>query len=121
MTIAAIEMPQRYQLVNASSPLSAGVKFLAFAAPMPFGILLGSVLTGKRRVPFVHTLLLAAALQTVGFALLSTVPTTVHVWAGQYGYSVIAGLGVGLSVGSYYVLTPIACDKKDQRKSTYIS
>lgn len=109
-------LPQRYQLVNASSPLSAGVKLLAYAIPMPFGILFGSVLTGKRRMPFVYPLLFGATLQTVGFALMSTVPTTLHLWSGQYGYSAIAGLGVGISVGSYYVLTPIAGDKQDQRE-----
>ncbi|KAI9643651.1 hypothetical protein NHQ30_008273 [Ciborinia camelliae] len=114
MTIAAIELPQRYQLVNKSSSLGAGVKLLAYAVPMPVGILVGSVLTGKKRIPFVYTLLLGATLQTIGFALMSTVPIAQNVWPGQYGYSVIAGLGVGISVGTYYVLTPIACDKQDQ-------
>jgi len=116
MTIASIELPQRYQLVNESSSLGAGVKLLAYAVPMPVGILIGSILNGKQRLPFVYTLLLGATLQTVGFALLSTVPTTTHLWRGQLGYSVIAGLGVGISVGTYYVLTPIVCDKPDQRK-----
>ena len=116
MTIAAIELPQRYQLVNESSSLGAGVKLLAYSVPMPIGILIGSILTGKRRLPFVYTLLVGATLHTVGFALMSTVPTTTHLWRGQFGYSVKAGLGVGISVGTYYVLTPIACDKQDQRK-----
>jgi hypothetical protein len=116
MTIAPIELPQRYQLVNETSPLAAGVRLLAFGVPFPVGLVMGSFLTGRLRIPFFLTLLFGTVLQIVGFALLSTIPSTVHLWPGQFGYSVIAGLGVGISAGTYYLMTPISCDKKEQRK-----
>ncbi|KAI2620776.1 major facilitator superfamily domain-containing protein [Hypomontagnella submonticulosa] len=114
LIVAVIEIPQRYQLVNAATPIQAGARLLSYAAMLPFGIVLSNALTGKFQVPFVYTLILGAALQTVGFALLSTLPTTVETWTGQYGYSVISGLGIGISIGTFYVIGPIAVDKKDQ-------
>ncbi|KAI0379255.1 major facilitator superfamily domain-containing protein [Hypomontagnella monticulosa] len=114
LIVAVIEIPQRYQLVNAATPIQAGARLLAYAAMLPFGIVLSNALTGKFRVAFVYTLILGAALQTIGFALLSTLPTTVETWTGQYGYSVISGLGIGISIGTFYVIGPIAVDKKDQ-------
>lgn len=112
--MAVIELPQRYQLVNLSSPLGAGVKLLPYAVYCPTGILLTTVLTERLRVPFVYTLLLGTLLQTVGFALLSTVPNTIQVWGGQYAYSVIAGLGTGATIGTLYSMAPVVVDKKDQ-------
>ncbi|KAH8199963.1 hypothetical protein TruAng_005844 [Truncatella angustata] len=114
MTIAAIELPQRFQLVNESSPLDAGVRLLAFAVATPVGIVVASVLTGRLRIPFVYTLTFGACLQITGFTLISTVPTTVNLWNGMYGFCVLAGMGAGVTAGTFYVLTPISCEKEDQ-------
>jgi MFS family permease len=116
MTIAAIELPQRYQIANMSDPLGAGVKLLSYAIAMPVGIVLGSILSGRLHLPFIYILWIGATMQVAGFALLSTVPTTVEIWTGIYGYSTLMGLGVGMCAGTYYVLTPIASGKDDQRK-----
>lgn len=115
MTIASIELPQRFQLVNESSPLDAGVRLLFFALAMPIGIVVASALTGRLRLPFVFALIFGGCLQIAGFALLSTAPTSIQIWKGIYGYCVLAGLGVGVSAGTYYMMVPIACAKEDQR------
>ncbi len=117
MTISSIQLPQRYQLVNESSPLGAGVKFLAYGVPFPVGVVISSILAGKFRLPFVYIILLGTALQVIGFALLSTTPGTVDPWPGQFGYSFIAGLGVGITGGLYNFLNPLSIDKKEQCKS----
>lgn len=117
MTIASIQLPQRYQLVNELSPLDAGVKFLAYGVPFPYGVVISSVLAGRFRVPFVYIIGLGTAIQIIGFALLSTTPDTVSPWPGQYGYSFIAGLGVGITGGLYTFLNPLSIDKKEQCKS----
>ncbi|XDG05888.1 hypothetical protein ABKA04_005503 [Annulohypoxylon sp. FPYF3050] len=114
MTISSIQLPQRYQLVNESSPLGAGVKFLAYGVPFPVGVVVTSVLAGKFRLPFVYIICLGTVLQIVGFALLSTTPSTVDAWPGQFGYSVIAGLGTGITGGLYNFLNPLSIDKKEQ-------
>lgn len=114
MTIASISLPQRYQLVNELSPLDAGVKFLAYGVPFPYGVVVSSVLAGRFRVPFIYIIGLGTALQIIGFALLSTTPNTVDTWGGQFGYSFIAGLGVGITGGLYTFLNPLSINKKEQ-------
>lgn len=66
-------------------------------------------------MPFIYGLIAGAVLQTVGFALLSTIPTTADVWPGQYGYYVIAGLGTGASIGTQYLMAPLVVDHEDKR------
>ncbi|KAI0543493.1 major facilitator superfamily domain-containing protein [Xylaria curta] len=114
MTIASIQLPQRYQLINESSPLDAGVKFLAYGVPFPFGVVVTSILAGRFRLPFVYIIVLGTVLQIVGFALLSTTPGTINTWRGQFGYSFIAGLGTGITGGLYNFLNPLSIDKKEQ-------
>lgn len=117
MTISSIQLPQRYQLVNESSPLGAGVKFLAYGALFPVGVVISSILAGRFRLPFIYLIGLGTMIQIVGFALLSTTPSTVSPWPGQFGYSCIAGLGVGLTGGLYNFLNPLSIDKKEQCRS----
>ncbi|KAI0805328.1 major facilitator superfamily domain-containing protein [Xylaria sp. FL0064] len=114
MTIAAIQLPQRYQLVNKSSPLDSGVKFLAYGVPFPVGVVMSSILAGRFRIPFVYIILLGTVIQIVGFALLSTTPDSVEPWPGQYGYSFIAGLGTGITGGLYTFLNPLSIHKNEQ-------
>lgn len=121
MTIASIQLPQRYQLINESSPLDAGVKFLAYGVPFPFGVVVTSILAGKFRLPFVYIIILGTALQIVGFSLLSTAPGTVSPWRGQFGYSFIAGLGTGITGGLYNFLNPLSIQKKEQCKPSFRS
>ncbi|KAL9110462.1 MAG: hypothetical protein Q9227_005006 [Pyrenula ochraceoflavens] len=114
LTIAIIELPQRYQIVNHNSPLDAGAKLLAYAIAHPVGVVATSAATGRFKVPFVYTMFFGCALQVTGFALLSTLPTSTETWNGIYGYSVVAGLGTGVTLGSAYMLAPISVEKKDQ-------
>ncbi|KAK4206793.1 major facilitator superfamily domain-containing protein [Rhypophila decipiens] len=114
MTISAITLPQRYQLVNRSSPFEAGIKFLAYGVPFPFGVVVTSILVGRLRIPFLYIIILGTAVQIIGFALLSTTPSSVDPWPGQFGYSFLAGLGVGITGGLYNFLNPLSIDKKDQ-------
>jgi len=114
LTIAVIELPQRYQLVNEDTPLRAGIALLAYAACTPVGIVLANLINGRLKIPFVFVLLVGIALQTASFALLSTLPNTIHVWPGEYGYSVLAGLGTGTSIGTLYMMVPNVVEKRDQ-------
>ncbi|RDW89982.1 uncharacterized protein DSM5745_01757 [Aspergillus mulundensis] len=114
LTICVIELPQRYQTVNESSPLGAGVKLLAYALSQPVGSFICSSLAGRLKVPFVYIIMGGVVLQIVGLFLLSTIPTTIHVWTGQFGYAVLAGLGVGLAVTAVYIMVPLVVDEGDQ-------
>ncbi|KAL2793730.1 major facilitator superfamily domain-containing protein [Aspergillus keveii] len=113
-TILYIQIPQRLQITNDSSAISAGLRLLAFAAGSPIGSFVCSLLAGKFRLPFVYTITIGAILQTAGSFLLSSVPTTLHVWGGQYGYMVLTGIGVGMSMTSFYIAVPVVVRKEDQ-------
>ncbi|KAL2818528.1 MFS general substrate transporter [Aspergillus cavernicola] len=113
-TILYIQIPQRLQTTNDSSPLSAGVKLLAFALGSPAGSFLCTLFAGKFHLPFVHIIMMGAVLQTIGSFLLSSVPTTLQVWGGQYGYMVLTGIGVGMSMTSFYMAVPMVVRKDDQ-------
>jgi hypothetical protein len=80
------------------------------------GIVLANLINGRLKIPFVFVLLVGITLQTASFALLSTLPNTIHVWPREYGYSVLAGLGTGTSIGTLYMMVPNVVEKRDQRK-----
>ncbi|KAL4798965.1 major facilitator superfamily domain-containing protein [Aspergillus venezuelensis] len=114
LTICVIELPQRYQTVNNSSPISAGVNLLSYALAQPVGSLLCSSLSGRLKIPFIWIILTGIILQIVGLFLLSTVPADFALWTGQFGYTVLAGLGVGMAVTAVYIMVPLVVDEEDQ-------
>ncbi|KAL2835359.1 MFS general substrate transporter [Aspergillus pseudoustus] len=113
-TILYIQIPQRLQITNNSNAISAGLRLLAFAAGSPIGSFICSLLAGKFRLPFVYIITIGAILQAAGSFLLSSVPTTLRVWEGQYGYMVLTGIGVGMSMTSFYIAVPIVVRKENQ-------
>ncbi|KAL4937317.1 hypothetical protein BDV06DRAFT_232667 [Aspergillus oleicola] len=114
LTICVIELPQRYQTVNNSSPISAGVYLLSYALAQPVGSLLCSSLSGRLKIPFIWIIFAGIVLQIVGLFLLSTIPTDLSLWTGQFGYTVLAGLGVGMAVTAVYIMVPLVVDEEDQ-------
>ncbi|RAK74468.1 uncharacterized protein BO72DRAFT_435203 [Aspergillus fijiensis CBS 313.89] len=107
VTILYIEIPQRFQTVNHSTAIGAGVKVLTFGLGSPVGAGICSLLAGRLRTPFVYLAAAGSVLQIVGAFLLSSVPPTVDIWPGQYGYMVITGLGTGISIAALYMCVPV--------------
>ncbi|GLB04249.1 hypothetical protein AtubIFM57258_009965 [Aspergillus tubingensis] len=114
MTVSIVEIPQRFQVVNNSSPIGAGVKLLAFAVSVPAGMMFCSILTGRLPVPLVYVGIVGVIMQVVGFFLFSEIKAETHIWLGQFGYLVIAGLGTGLGVAVFYLMLPLVVAVKDQ-------
>ncbi|KAL8665676.1 MAG: hypothetical protein Q9168_007644 [Polycauliona sp. 1 TL-2023] len=97
----AIDLPQKFQTVNGGSAFKAGYRLLALMMSFSFAAIVSSVLTEKKRVPPLYTLFVAAGLQIVGLALMTTMSTTVHGFpAAQYGYEIIMSFGFGLSIST---------------------
>ena len=80
----------------------------------PLGILLGSILAGRAKIPAVYLMAVAGIMQVVGFALLSTLSGIVGVSKAQYGYQVLGGLGAGMTTGLAVILTPFVVEDRDQ-------
>ena len=114
LTVSVVAIPERFQVVNSSSPLGAGVKLLAFAVSVPVGMMLCSIVTGRLPVPLVYLGVAGMCLQVVGFFLYSSIPPETHLWPGQFAYLVLAGLGTGLGVATFYLLLPLVVSIPDQ-------
>ena len=113
-TVAVIEIPQRFQAVNANSPLQAGIRFLPFALSSPFGSGISSILISRYKVRPVIIVVAGAIFQTVGTVLMGTLPVSQGIFAGVYGYEILVGFGLGLNIAGLMVLTPFIVEKRDQ-------
>ncbi len=116
--VAIFSIPQRFQIVNGTSPLGAGIRLLPFTCATPIGSIISSMIAGKAKVPPIYLVIAASCLQVVGFSLLSTLPVVKHISTAQYGYEVIAGFGVGINISTLVLMTPFSVQKRDQGMST---
>ncbi|PYH41262.1 major facilitator superfamily transporter [Aspergillus saccharolyticus JOP 1030-1] len=107
VTILYIELPQRFQTVNQSSALRAGLQVLTFGVGSPAGAAICSLLAGRFGCPFVYLAAAGSVLQIVGAFLLASVPATLRIWPGQYGYMAITGVGTGISIAALYMCVPV--------------
>lgn len=112
--VAIFQLPQRSQIVAGVSPLMAGVRLLPFTVSAPLGSIMASIVAGKAKIPPIYLVIGASSLQVIGFALLSTLPSTNRTLQAQYGYEVIAGLGCGVNISTLMLMTPFSVEKKDQ-------
>ncbi|KAI4164050.1 MAG: hypothetical protein LQ342_002285 [Letrouitia transgressa] len=80
----------------------------------PLGAGLSGFLVTKIKIPPVYIFLFAAILQTVGVALMGTLSIeNSGVPQEQYGYQVILGLGIGLTLSLLLVAAPTVIEEKD--------
>ncbi|KAL8724486.1 MAG: hypothetical protein Q9166_007920 [cf. Caloplaca sp. 2 TL-2023] len=112
--VAIFQIPQRSQIVNGVAPLMAGVRLLPFSVASPIGSIISSMAAGKLKIPPIYLILPASLLQVLGFALLSTLPTSSETSKAQYGYEAIAGFGCGVNISLMMLLTPHSIEKRDQ-------
>ncbi|KAL8661486.1 MAG: hypothetical protein Q9202_005551 [Teloschistes flavicans] len=108
----AIDLPQKFQVVNSDSAFRAGYRLLALMLSFSLAAIVSSVLTEKKRVPPMYTLFAAASLQILGLALMTGLSTTQRAFpAEQYGYEIIMGFGFGLSISTLIMTIPIVVDQ----------
>lgn len=60
-------------------------------------------------------MLSGGVLQTIGAALLSSLPLSQEIVAAVYGYDILLGLGLGLNIGGLTVLDPLCCGEAGPR------
>ncbi|KAI4244752.1 MAG: hypothetical protein LQ352_006726, partial [Teloschistes flavicans] len=108
----AIDLPQKFQVVNSDSAFRAGYRLLALMLSFSLAAIVSSVLTEKKRVPPMYTLFAAASLQILGLALMTGLSTTQRAFpAEQYGYEIIMGFGFGLSISTLIMTIPVVVDQ----------
>lgn len=80
----------------------------------PLGSGTSGYLVSKIKIPPFYIFLVAAILQTIGLALMGTLSISgPKVQSVQYGYQVILGLGIGLTLSSLLIAAPLVIVEKD--------
>ena len=112
-----INLPQKFQAVNAASPSAAGFSLLALLLCSPLASALAGLFVTKLGIAPFYFILAGASLQLVGVGLTSSLPTSQDGIAhAQYGYEVIMGFGFGLGLATLLIMVPLVVEKRDMRK-----
>jgi MFS family permease len=106
-----VQLPQRFQSVNFTTAERAGLLLLPATVVAPIGAMIAGIAAKKIAIEYI--LILSACTVCLGVGLLSSLPTGSAVWAGTYGYEVIAGLGLGLASPPYFMLIATSIPEKD--------
>lgn len=72
-----------------------------------------NIASSRGRIPFIYTLLVGCVLHTVGVGLLSTIASSKGFHATDIVYEVIAGAGMGLTLGILVLSTPYIVEDRD--------
>ncbi|KAF1951063.1 MFS multidrug transporter-like protein [Byssothecium circinans] len=112
--VAVFQLPQRFQLVHGSSGLKAGIQTMPFTFAAPIGSAFSSIWAKKFKTPAIFIVLVAGMLQTVGFALLASLPATSQVVSRAYGFQVIAGFGCGINISTLILIVPFLVEYRDK-------
>lgn len=111
-----INLPQKFQAVNASSPSAAGFSLLPLLLCSPLASALAGLLVTKLEIAPFYLILGGAALQLVGVGLTSSLPSSQDgIPHAQYGYEVIMGFGFGFGLATLLTMVPMVVKKQDMR------
>ncbi|KAI8181012.1 Multidrug resistance protein 3 [Colletotrichum sp. SAR 10_65] len=108
--VLTVAIPERMQVLQHATPLSAGVHLL----PMLSGTAVGSFLAGAICRKFNHTsyLMVAASItQLLGIGLMLSLANVDSSFVPAYGFTLIVGLGVGVSFGASTIVAAVEEDK----------
>ncbi|KAI9640543.1 hypothetical protein NHQ30_010841 [Ciborinia camelliae] len=114
MTVLTIILPQRFQAVNADSPLKAGIHLLAFSLSVPVGSFFANVFAIiLKEQPAILFLAAGSALEVIGVGLMTTIPVSKDIPHALYAYEVLAGFGAGSVFSILMLATPKCIDAQD--------
>ncbi|KAF5700460.1 major facilitator superfamily transporter [Fusarium globosum] len=110
---ALINIPQRFQTVNTTSAINAGIRTLPLLLLSPLATAINGILVSKLGVPPLYTLFLGGSLQTIGVGLYSSLKSSTSIASAQYGYEAIMGLGFGFNLSTILMMVPLVVTEKD--------
>lgn len=111
-TTALILLPSRYQIVQALSPLGAGLRMLPLLLSLAFGSGLGGVAGRFRNGPF-YAVLGGSALVAVAMGLMTTLGAGEGVEGKEYAFLVMLGLGFGAGLSALVVAGRVSVGGED--------
>lgn len=106
-------LAQRFQVLEKLSPVDAGIRLIPYSALATVGTAVSNLACLRGRIPFVYLILFGSVLQTVGMALFAILPQTDSFPSAGYGYEVIAGTGIGVTIGICVLAVPYVVETRD--------
>lgn len=95
------------------SPLDSGIYLIGYSAVAAVAAAIVNFASARGRIPFVYSLLVGCVIHTVGVGLLSTIATSKGFQATDIVYGVIAGAGLGLTMGILVLSIPYIVEDRD--------
>ncbi|KAJ5773265.1 hypothetical protein N7457_008161 [Penicillium paradoxum] len=111
--VVLVYVPQQAQVLLDKSPLEAGIYLIGYSAVAAIAAAIINIASSRGRIPFIYTLLVGCVIHTVGVGLLSTIATSRGFHATDIVYLVIAGTGMGLTMGILVLSTPYIVEDRD--------
>lgn len=108
-----VYVPQQAQLLLDKSPLDAGIYLIGYSAVAAVAAGLVNIVSSRGRIPFIYSLLVGCTLHTVGVGLLSTIASSHGFHATDIAYEVIAGAGMGITMGILVLAPPYIVEDRD--------
>jgi hypothetical protein len=109
---AVFSIPLRTQLVDLKSATQAGIRLLPLVSATAVGSLIGGGSSAKKNLTF-FTMTFAMALVAIGSGLLSTLPASGAETKAIFGYQVILGIGLGMSISTATFMTSMEVEFVD--------
>ncbi|KAK4161241.1 major facilitator superfamily domain-containing protein [Cladorrhinum sp. PSN259] len=111
---ALINIPQRFQVLNGTTAVNAGLRMLPLLLCSPVATTISGWLLSKFKLPPLYVLILGCALQAIGIGLFSSLPVSdSRIRPAQYGYQVIMGFGFGFNLGTLVMMVPLVVKQAD--------
>jgi cyanate permease len=114
MYIVIINIPQRYQIVNGTSAVRAGILLLPMLVTSPIFSLIPGIVMKKFMNLVGQAMIIGSGLLLAGVAGLGTLGTTTEIHAAEYGFLILIGAGMGLVMPLGVVLIKFICSARDQ-------
>lgn len=111
--VVLVYVPQQAQILLGKSPLDSGIYLIGYSAVAAVAAALVTIASSRGRIPFIYSLLGGCAIHTVGVGLLSTVATSKGFHVTDIVYEVIAGAGIGLTMGILILSIPYIVEDRD--------
>lgn len=106
-----INLPQRFQAVNGSSPFEAGIHLLPLLLCSPVATAVAGQLVSRFNVAPYYLMVTGASLQVLGLGLASS--AGVGDDKPMYGYEVIMGFSFGMSLITLLIYVPLVVERSD--------